>query len=105
VHRTSFARYAAITLYLRSVAVAACRPSTTVAGGDGAYQSGSTLTKDKAMDNDTDFTRLGDPEFLAERRRVREELEHRPTAELTAEYERLSEEFLRRARLAWGGQQ
>jgi len=57
------------------------------------------------MDNDTDFTRLGDPEFLAERRRVREELEHRPTAELTAEYERLSEEFLRRARLAWGGQQ
>jgi hypothetical protein len=71
--------------------------------------SGSTLTKDKAMDkamdDDTDFTRLGDPEFLAERRRVREELEHTPTVELTARYERLSDEFLRRARIAWGGGQ
>jgi hypothetical protein len=59
---------------------------------------------DKAMD-DTDFTRLGDPEFLAERRRVREELEHKPTMELTEQYERLDEEFLRRARIAWGGGQ
>jgi hypothetical protein len=67
--------------------------------------SGSNLTEDKAMDDDTDFTRLGDPEFLAERRRVREELEHKPTVELTAQYERLDEEFLRRARIAWGGGQ
>ena len=57
------------------------------------------------MDNDTEFTTLGDPEFLAERRRVREELEDRPTVELTTRYERLSEEFLRRARIAWGGGQ
>jgi hypothetical protein len=58
------------------------------------------------MDDDTDFITLGDPEFLAERRRVREELEDRPTVELTARYERLDEEFLRRARIAWtGGQQ
>ena len=55
------------------------------------------------MDDDTEFNRLGDPEFLAERRRVREELEHQPTVELTARYERLDEEFLRRARIAWGG--
>jgi hypothetical protein len=56
--------------------------------------SGSTLTKDKAMNDDTEFTTLGDPEFLAERRRVREELEDRPTVELTARYERLEEDFI-----------
>ena len=63
--------------------------------------------KDKAMDDDTDLTRLDDPEFLAERRRVREELEHQPeaNAELSARYEVLNEEFLRRARVAWGGDQ
>ena len=49
---------------------------------------------------------LDDPEFLAERRRVREELEHQPTAsaELRARYRVLDEEFLRRARIAWGGE-
>jgi hypothetical protein len=57
------------------------------------------------MNDDTDLTQLGDPEFLAERRRVREALEHKPTAKLTARYERLEEEFLRRARIAWEGGQ
>ena len=57
------------------------------------------------MDDDTELTQLGDPEFLAERRRVREALEHEPTASLTAWYERLNEEFLRRAGLAWKGDQ
>jgi hypothetical protein len=59
------------------------------------------------MDDDADLTRLDDPEFLAERRRVREELEHQPeaSAELSARYEVLDEEFLRRARVAWGGDQ
>jgi len=33
-------------------------------------------TKDKAMDDDADLSRLADPEFLVELRRVREELEH-----------------------------
>ena len=53
-----------------------------------------------------DFSRLDDPEFLAERRRVREALEHQPeaTPELTARYQRLNEEFLSRARIAWGQQ-
>jgi hypothetical protein len=57
------------------------------------------------MDDDTDLTQLDDPEFLAERRRVREELEHQPqaSAELSARYQRLDEEFLRRARIAWTG--
>jgi hypothetical protein len=59
------------------------------------------------MDDDEDLTRLDDPEFLAERRRVREELEHQPEASpgLSARYQRLDEEFLRRARIAWGGEQ
>jgi hypothetical protein len=54
---------------------------------------------------DEDFSAISDPDFLAERRRVREELEHTPehevSPELTARYQRLDEEFLRRASLAW----
>lgn len=59
------------------------------------------------MNDDADLRRLSDPEFLAERRRVREALEYQPeaSAELSARYERLNEEFLRRARIAWGGEQ
>jgi hypothetical protein len=61
--------------------------------------------EDKTMTSDEDFTRLDDPAFLAERRRVRELLEHTPAHELSAgladRYQRLNEEFLRRARLAW----
>jgi hypothetical protein len=52
-----------------------------------------------------DFAAMDDIEFLAERARVREELEHEPereiSAELGARYQRLNEEFLRRARIAW----
>jgi hypothetical protein len=49
---------------------------------------------------------LDDPEFLEERRRVREALEHAPAdavgrAELAAPYDALTEEFDRRARAAW----
>jgi hypothetical protein len=57
------------------------------------------------MDEDTDLTQLADPEFLAERRRVREALERKPSATLTARYQQLDEEFLRRAHLAWKGDQ
>jgi hypothetical protein len=60
------------------------------------------------MSDDQDLSQLADPEFLAERRRVREAPEYQPeaTAELTARYEELTNEFLRRARLSWaeGGQ-
>lgn len=54
---------------------------------------------------DENFSVLSDPDFLALRRRVREELEHTPEHEispsLAARYARLDEEFLRRASLAW----
>jgi hypothetical protein len=55
------------------------------------------------MSDDEDLSQLADPEFLAERRRVREALEHQPaaTAELTARYQELTAEFLRRAQIAW----
>jgi hypothetical protein len=56
-----------------------------------------------------DFTKMTDPDFLAERRRIREVLEHMPEQEVSAalsdRFERLNEEFLRRARLSWGGGQ
>lgn len=57
------------------------------------------------MSNDEDLRALDDYAFLAERRRVREELEHTPehavSAELAIRYQRLNDEFLRRARIAW----
>jgi hypothetical protein len=53
-----------------------------------------------------DFRELDDPEFLAERRRVREVLEDTPEespgrAGLVAAYEAMSTEFDRRAARAW----
>jgi len=54
-----------------------------------------------------DFTTMSDPDFLAERRRVREALADAPAHEVSAaladRYQRLNEEFLRRARMTWGG--
>ena len=54
-----------------------------------------------------DFSHLDDLAFLAERRRVREELEHTPEVEvsvtLAERWEKLDEEFIRRARIAWAG--
>jgi hypothetical protein len=57
------------------------------------------------MDDAEDFTKLDDPAFLAERRRVRALVERTPTdeqsSELTERYRRLDDEFLRRASAAW----
>lgn len=55
-----------------------------------------------------DFRQLADPEFFAERRRVREELERMPEqspgrARLAARYQAMSAEFDRRASRAWTG--
>ena len=54
---------------------------------------------------DDDITTMDDPQFLDERRRVREELEHLPADAvgdaLADRYQMLNEEFLRRARIAW----
>ena len=59
------------------------------------------------MTSSDDFTKMTDPEFLAERRRVREVLEHTPEQEVSAalaeRFEKLDEEFIRRARISWGG--
>jgi hypothetical protein len=59
----------------------------------------------KMSSEDEGFSQLDDLAFLAERRRVREELEHTPenevSAELAARFQAVNEEFLRRARLAW----
>ena len=55
-----------------------------------------------------DFAGMDDPEFLAERSRVRDELQHAPgrtaRAELAALYRRIDDEFIRRARIAWTAQ-
>lgn len=54
---------------------------------------------------DDELATMDDPEFLAERRRVREELERTPVASaaLTERYAALTDEFIRRARAAWTG--
>jgi hypothetical protein len=56
-------------------------------------------------DSDDDFTKLDDPQFLAERRRVRDALDSAASPDLSARLEALDEEFLRRARTSWGGGQ
>ena len=57
------------------------------------------------MSDSDDFSQLDDVAFLAERRRVREELERAPhsraSPDLTARYRRLNEEFRRRASATW----
>jgi hypothetical protein len=58
--------------------------------------------KPQAMD---EFTEMDDPEFLAERRKVRDLIERTPadeqSSELIARYQRLNDEFIRRASAAW----
>jgi hypothetical protein len=57
------------------------------------------------MSESDDIAKLDDPTFIDLRRRVREQLEsmpeHEVSAELAARFQRLDEEFLRRARIAW----
>jgi hypothetical protein len=53
-------------------------------------------------EDDADFTRMGDPEFLEERARVRDLLERLPLDDddygrLAARYRAMQEEFFRRA--------
>jgi hypothetical protein len=57
-------------------------------------------------EDDADFTRMDDPEFLDERARVRELLEclpldHDDYGRLAARYRAMQEEFFRRASIAW----
>jgi hypothetical protein len=58
------------------------------------------------MSEPADFSQLDDPAFLDERARLRDRLEHVPKnaigrAGLERLYEAMTEEFLRRARVAW----
>jgi hypothetical protein len=59
------------------------------------------------MSGSEEFRELDDIAFLDERRRVREALELVPPdarpAELVSRYERLTEDFVRRASAAWTG--
>jgi hypothetical protein len=53
-----------------------------------------------------DFRTLDDPAFLAERRHVRDQLEHKPAGsagldQLAELYAAMNDEFCRRARIAW----
>jgi len=61
------------------------------------------------MSESDDFTKLDDLDFLAARRRVRDALDGasagNASPELAARYEAMTEEFLRRARISWGGGQ
>jgi hypothetical protein len=57
-------------------------------------------------EEDPDFTRMDDPEFLDERARVRSLLERLPVdhadcGRLAARYASMNEEFFRRASIAW----
>jgi hypothetical protein len=55
--------------------------------------------------SDDDIATMDDSEFLAERTRVRSQLERTPPHEISAElrdrFRRLDDEFIRRARAAW----
>ena len=60
----------------------------------------------QTTDESPDFIHLDDPAFLDERARVRELLEYAPQntlsrAQLERLYAAMTEEFLRRARIAW----
>jgi hypothetical protein len=59
------------------------------------------------MSDGAEFSGLDDIAFLDERRRVREALElvpeHERAPELVSRYQRLTEEFDRRASAAWTG--
>jgi len=83
------------------------RPTEVTDWGIVVTRSAAVQSLGNEMTNSDDFTKMTDPEFLAERRLVREELEHTPefevSATLTERYERLNEEFLRRARISWAG--
>jgi hypothetical protein len=58
------------------------------------------------MNKQTDFTKLDDPEFFKERRRVREQLECLPAHHVEREslvelYDAMTDEFTKRAASAW----
>jgi hypothetical protein len=57
------------------------------------------------MSESDDFTKLDDLEFLAARRRVRDALCLEESLDLAARYQAMNEEFCRRARIEWRGEE
>ncbi|MDQ2813413.1 MAG: hypothetical protein M3Z75_16470 [Actinomycetota bacterium] len=53
------------------------------------------------MDDLSDIAEMDDPDLIAERARVRNEMDSAPSAALTKSYQRLNDEFDRRATAAW----
>jgi hypothetical protein len=76
----------------RRAVVAARQPFTTVDGGETLHPR----AKESAMADSDDIRRMSDPDFLAERSRVREAIEA-----LTERLAELDEEFIKRAGAAW----
>jgi hypothetical protein len=66
------------------------------------WQRGGPKTPGRKPQTMDEFTEMDDPEFLAERRKVRDAIEHAPEDEqLLRRYAAIDAEFLRRAGLAW----
>ena len=57
------------------------------------------------MSESDDFTELDDLEFLAARRRVGDALGLEENTDLAARYQAMNEEFCRRARIEWRGEE
>ena len=76
------------------------------ANGRTVIDSQVTIGQTMRGSNPHDFLQLEESDFLAERARVRELLEHQPAnsvgqAQLEQVYAAMTEEFVRRARIAW----
>ena len=84
-------------------------PSTPCGSGNETHHSQHTRELQRIMSDSDDFTKLDDPEFLAARRDVLDALDSAPAGEasleLVARYQAMNEEFIRRARISWGGGQ
>jgi hypothetical protein len=82
-------------------------PTTAAADGGGVPTAATTHRPGQTMESEpADFTTMSDPDFLAERRRVREKVEQMPgqsveRARLVTLRDAMDEEFDRRARAAW----
>jgi hypothetical protein len=72
--------------------VASCQPPSTVCGGEMLH----LRAKERAMADSDDIQQMSDPDFLAERARVRETIEA-----LTERLAELDDEFIKRASAAW----
>ena len=79
-------------MFTRSAVVAVCQPPPTVGGGGTLH----LRVKGKAMGDSADIRQMSDPDFLAERARVRETI-----AALKERMAELDDEFVKRAGAAW----